>query len=181
MGVGIIPAGGGCKEMARRASEMPGPLFTRLSQLFEQIALAKVSTSAHQANQMSYLRVSDKIIANSNELLHIAKNEAFSLIEANYYPPPRRKNIPVVGRAGKANFLAQLINMREGNFISSHDHLCALTLANILCGDELDENEQVDDEWFLRLEREGFIKLLKTKLSQDRMEHMLKKGKPLRN
>ena len=71
--------------------------------------------------------------------------------------------------------------MREGNLISSHDHLCALTLANILCGDELDENEQVDDEWFLRLEREAFIKLLKTKLSQDRMEHMLKKGKPLRN
>ena len=181
MGVGIIPAGGGCKEMARRAAEVPGPLFTRLAQFFEQIALAKVSTSAQQASQMSYLRASDKIIANPNELLYIAKNEAFSLIEANYHPPPRRKNIPVVGRAGKANFLAQLINMREGNFISSHDHLCALTLANILCGDELDENEQVDDEWFLRLEREAFIKLLKTKLSQDRMEHMLKKGKPLRN
>lgn len=181
MGVGVIPAGGGCKEMARRATEMPGPLFNRLSQFFEQIALAKVSTSAQEATRMSYLRDGDKIIANPRELLHIAKSEAHSLIESDYHPPPRRKDISVVGRPGKANFLAQLINMREGGFISPHDYLCATSLANTLCGDELDENEQVDDEWLLRLEKEGFIHLLQTPLSQDRIEHMLKKGKPLRN
>ena len=183
MGVGVIPAGGGCKEMTRRAVEQSGkqPVFPRLAQFFEQIAFGRVSTSAYEARSMGYLKEGDKIIANPHELLYVARNEARALLEADYHPPPRRKDIPVCGRAGKANFLAHLINMREGSFISKHDYLCASLLADALCGGELDEREEVNDEWLLRLEREGFIKLLQTPLTQDRIEYMLKKGKPLRN
>lgn len=183
MGVGVIPAGGGSKEMAQRATELSQgtPFFSRLAQFFEQIALAKISSSAQEAAKMGYLRDRDKIIANPYELLYVAKAEAQALLESDYRPPPRRKDISVLGRPGIANFLAQLSNLREGSFISQHDYLCARVLAETMCGGELDENEKVSADWFLHLERRGFIRLLETPLTQKRIEYMLRKNKPLRN
>ena len=184
IGIGVLPAGGGSKEMARRAEEMSSPdipLFFHLKQAYENIALAKVSSSAAEARQMGYLRASDKIIANPEELLYVARKETLALIDETYQPPRRRFDIGIAGRPVAANFLAQLINMKEGEFISEHDYLCAAEIAKVLCGGELDAGQSASDEWFLQLEREGFLKLLKTNLTQERIEHTLKKGKPLRN
>ena len=183
MAIGVIPAGGGSKEMALRATQLSGgtPLFPRLAQFFEQIALAKVSSSAQEAVKMGYLRDGDKIIANPHELLFVAKAECTALLEADYHPPLREKDIAVGGRPSIANFLAHLTNLREGAFISKHDRLCAGVLAETLGGGQLDEGEKVAADWFLHLERKGFLRLLETSFTQDRIEHMLKRNKPLRN
>ena len=183
IGVGVLPAGGGSKEMTRRAEERAGttPLFPILAQYYEQIALAKVSSSAAEAQQMGYLRAADRIIANPQELLYVARSEALTLMRGNYRPPRRRKDIKILGRAGRANFLAQLTNLKAGQFISDHDYLCAAQIAEVLCGGDLDADQVVSDDWFLQLERDGFLRLLKTSASQQRIEHILKTGKPLRN
>ena len=183
IGVGVLPAGGGSKEMARRAEECAGetPLFPFLAKFYEQIALAKVAAGADDARRMGYLRAADKVIANPQELLYVARNSALELMRGNYRPPYRRNDIKITGRPGKGNFLAQLTNLRAGNFISEHDYFCAAEIANVLCGGETDADQTASDEWFLQLEREGFLRLLKTNLSQKRIEHILKTGKPLRN
>ncbi len=189
MGIGVLPAGAGSKEMARRADEWSQNLgeggdlahFIKLREFYSNIAMAKVSGSALEAREMGYLRAADKIIANPKELLYVAKKEALALMDESYQPPRRRSDIRVAGRPAIANFKAHLTNMQEGSFISAHDHLCAKELANVICGGDLDAGQVADDEWFLQLERDGFINLLHTKLTQDRIEHILKTGKPLRN
>ena len=181
--VGVLPAAGGSKEMARRAEELADdtPLFPVLAKFYKQIALAKISSSAAEARKMGYLRAPDKIIANPQELLYVARNEAYALMRGNYRPPRRRKDIKILGRAGKANFLAQLTNLQAGQFISDHDYLCAAQTAEVLCGGELDADQVVSDDWLLQLECAAFLRLLKTPASQQRIEHILKTGKPLRN
>lgn len=184
IGIGVLPAGGGSKEMARRAEEMSKPdlpLFFHLKKVYQNIALAKISKSAHEALQMGYLRPADKIIANPQELLYVARKEILGLIDESYRPPRLRNDIELAGRPVIANFLAQLINMKEGQFISEHDYLCAAEVAKVLCGGDIDAGQKATDEWFLQLERESFIKLLKTTKTQERIEYTLKKGKPLRN
>ena len=185
-GIGVLPAGAGTKEMARRADELSEGLddwaiFLFLKKFYTNMAMAKVSGSASEAKDMGYLRDADKIIANPRELLHVAKKECLGLLDESYAPPPRRQNIRIGGRPAIANFLAHLTNMLEGKFISPHDYLCAGELARVLCGGDLDSDQRVSDEWILDLELAGFIKLLGTKLTQDRLEHVLKTGKPLRN
>ncbi len=189
MGIGVLPAGAGTKEMARRADEWSQDLgegsdlahFMKLRQFYTNIAMAKVSGSASEAREMGYLRADDKIIANPKELLYVAKKECLNLVDESYSPPRRRADIRVGGRPAIANFKAHLENMREGDFISAHDHLCAKELAKVICGGDLDSGQVADDEWFLQLEKESFIDLLKTKLTQNRIEYILKTGKPLRN
>ncbi len=182
-GVGLVPAGGGCKEMLLRASADlvlgadPLPL---LGSYFEQIALAKVSASAQQARGLAYLRPVDVVIPHQDELLYVAKQQVRALAESNYLPPLEQK-IAVLGRSGWAMLKAKLVNLREGGFISAYDFVVADALAGVLCGGDLEAGSVVDEGWILRLEREAFMRLLANEQTQQRMLHTLKTGKPLRN
>ena len=182
IGVGLLPGGGGCTEMARRAALAAGedPLFPHIMRAFKDIALAYVSTSASEARAHGFLGPSDVIMANPDELAYIAKREALSLQE-QCYAPPAPADIRVVGRMGKANLLAELDNLLVGGFISEHDHLCASRIAHCLCGGDVAENTELPLSVMHNLEVEGFVALLQTEPSQARIEHMLRKGKPLRN
>ena len=182
VGVGLIPAGGGCKEFARRAmiEAKGGDLLPFLRPYFEAMAMAKVSRSAEEAQQLGHLRASDLIIFNPHELLYVAKAQARALAEAGYRPPQPRK-IRVAGRTGIAACQMALVNMRDGGFISPHDYRLGLSIAEALCGGDVDPNTLVDEAWLLGLERRNFVELAKTPLTQARIEQMLKTGKPLRN
>jgi 3-hydroxyacyl-CoA dehydrogenase len=180
MSVGLIPAGGGCKEMARRAAARKDS-FTALSQYFEQIGLAKVSKSARLAVDMGYLDQQDVIVAQRLELLYFAKMQAQIMIDGQYRPADLHQTFKVGGVTEKANILAQLTNMKVGGFISEHDELIAQKIADTLCGSELDANTVVDSQYLLDLEKAHFIELLKLQKTQDRIEHMLIKHKLLRN
>ena len=182
VGVGLIPAGGGCKEFALRAmlEAKGGDLLPFLRPYFEAMAMAKVSRSAEEARQLGYLRTADVIVFNPRELLYVAKTQARALAEAGYRPPQPRK-IRVAGRAGIAACQMMLVNMRDGGFISPHDYRLGLSIAHALCGGDVDANALVDEEWLLGLERKRFVELAQTPQTQARIEHMLKTGKPLRN
>ncbi len=180
IGVGLLPAGGGCKEMARRAAKHKD-MFAALAQYFEQIGLAKVSKSAEQALEMGYLDDNDLIIAQRLELLYFAKQKAQLLIDQNYRPEDQNQTFKVGGATAKANILAQLTNMKTGEFISEHDNLIAEKIADVICGGELESSTKVDSQYLLDLEKTHFVELLKEDKTQDRIEHMLIKHKPLRN
>jgi 3-hydroxyacyl-CoA dehydrogenase len=180
IGVGLLPAGGGCKEMARRAAKHDD-IFPTLAKYFEQIGLAKVSTSAIQAVEMGYLDEDDLIIPQRLELLYFAKKQAKLMIDQHYRAEDPNKSFRVGGATAKANILAQLLNMQTGNFISAHDHLITKKIADVLCGGELDANTEVNSQYLLDLEKKHFIELLKIDKTQNRIEHMLIKHKPLRN
>ncbi|MDG4555068.1 MAG: 3-hydroxyacyl-CoA dehydrogenase/enoyl-CoA hydratase family protein [Candidatus Competibacter sp.] len=182
VGVGLIPAGGGCKEFALRAmiEAKGGDLLSSLRPYFEAMAMAKVSRSAEEARQLGYLKASDTIVFNPHELLYVAKIQARALAEAGYRPPQPRP-IRVAGRTGIAACQMALVNMRDGGFISSHDYRLGLSIAHALCGGDVDANALVDEEWLLGLERKHFVDLARTPLTQARIEHTLKTGKPLRN
>ena len=182
VGVGLIPAGGGCKEFALRAMDEAkgGDLLPFLRPYFEAMAMAKVSRSAEEAKQLGHLKSSDVIVFNPNELLHVAKAQVRALAETGYRPPQPRK-IRVAGRTGVAACQMALVNMRDGGFISPHDYRLGLKIATALCGGDVDPNTLVDEAWLLGLERQGFVELAKTPLTQARIEQMLKTGKPLRN
>ena len=182
VGVGLIPAGGGCKEFALRAMNEAkgGDLLPFLRPYFEAMAMAKVSRSAEEAKQLGHLKPSDVVVFNANELLYVAKAQARALAETGYRPPQPRK-IRVAGRTGIAACQMALVNMRDGGFISAHDYQLGLNIAHALCGGDVDANTLVDEEWLLGLERGNFVELAKTPLTQARIEHTLKTGKPLRN
>ena len=182
VGVGLLPAGGGCKEFARRAAiEAKGSdPFPFIKQYFETIAMGTVAKSAEQAKQLGFLRPSDTIIFNPHELLHVAKAQALALAESAYRPPLPAP-ITVVGRTGVANLKAALVNMRDGGFISAHDFRIGSAIAEALCGGMVDAGSQVNEDWLLALERRPFVELAKTEATQARIEHMLKTGKSLRN
>jgi len=182
VGVGLIPAGGGCKEFALRAmtEAKGGDLLPFLRSYFEAMAMAKVSRSAEEAKQIGYLKPSDIIIFNPHELLYVAKAQARALAEAGYRPPQPRL-IRVAGRTGSAACQMALVNLRDGGFISPHDYNLGVKIAATLCGGEVDPDTRVEEDWLLGLERKAFVELAKTPLTQARIEHMLKTGKPLRN
>ncbi len=183
-GVGLLPAGGGLKELAVRASAAAGPggdVFAQLKPAFEAVAMAKVGTSAVEAKELGLLRAADIIAFNAFELLHIAKQQAVALAESGYRPPMPARRIQVAGDVGIATFRMMLANMLEGRFISPHDGEIATRIATVLCGGEVDRGSLVDEEWLLRLEREHFVALAQMPKTQERIAHMLKTGKPLRN
>jgi 3-hydroxyacyl-CoA dehydrogenase len=183
VGVGLLPAGGGCKEMAQRAAAEArgGDIFPILKRYFQIIAMGEVGKSAEMAREMGYLRPSDRIVLNRFELLHIAKEEARALNATAYRPPLHQRQIPVAGRTGIATFKASMINMLEGGFISEHDYNIGCRVAETLCGGDVETGSLVDEDWLLDLERKNFMELLATDKTQARIEHMLKNGKPLRN
>ena len=183
VGVGLLPAGGGCKEMAQRAAAEArgGDIFPVLRRYFQQIAMGEVAKSAEMARDMGYLRPSDRIVLNRFELLHVAKEEAKALNATAYRPPLHQRQIAVAGRTSIATFKASMVNMLEGKFISEHDYNIGCRVAETLCGGDVDTGSLVDEDWLLDLERRNFMELLATEKTQARIEHMLKNGKPLRN
>ena len=183
-GVGLLPAGGGLKEFAVRASDAAGPggdVFAHLKTAFESVAMGKVSTSAFEAKALKLARESDTVVFNAHELLHVAKAQALALAEGGYRPPLPARRIQVAGDVGIATFKMLLVNLLEGRFISPHDYEIATRIATVICGGEVDRGSLVDEEWLLRLEREHFVALAQMPKTQERIGHMLKTGKPLRN
>lgn len=183
-GVGLLPAGGGLKEFAVRASEAAGPggdVFAQLKTAFESVAMGKVSTSAFEARELKLARDSDSVVFNAFELLHVARQQARALAQSGYRPPLPARRIQVAGDVGIATFKMMLVNMLEGRFISPHDYEIATRIATVMCGGEVDRGALVDEEWLLKLEREHFVALAQMPKTQERIAHMLKTGKPLRN
>jgi 3-hydroxyacyl-CoA dehydrogenase len=189
VGVGLLPAGGGSKELAVRAAEemRRGANGSQIDQFpfirtyFQSIATASVGKSALEAKEMGYLRPADIVVLNPHELLHVAKAQARALAEAGYRPPLPARNIPVVGKTGIATLQMMLVNMRDGGFISPYDFEIGLRVARVLCGGEVDAGSLVDEEWLLALERSEFMELLRNEKTQARISHTLATGKPLRN
>lgn len=182
VGVGLIPAGGGTKELARRASVLASHcrLAEPMDQFFEQIAMAKVSNSALEAKQLNYLLPSDRIFANESELLFGAIKEAHYLSDMGYCPP-MPESFPVLGRPGIANMMTKLVNLREGEFITDYEYLIGQHIAEVICGGQVEAGTQVDEQWILALERKAILSLLRNEETQQRIHHTLKTGQPLRN
>ncbi|GGI76792.1 3-hydroxyacyl-CoA dehydrogenase/enoyl-CoA hydratase family protein [Legionella impletisoli] len=181
-GVGLIPAGGGCKEMALKAAEEArhGELMNYIKPYFEQIAMAIVSSSAADAKERHYLRAKDSWVMHHNEVLYAAL-EKIKQLQAENYVPPIPSRFQVAGRVGHAMLQVGLVNWKEGGFISDHDYFLANQLASVLCGGDVNAGELVDEQWILKLEREAFMTLAATKETQARINHLLETGKPLRN
>jgi 3-hydroxyacyl-CoA dehydrogenase len=186
-GVGLIPAGGGCKEFALRAaawaaqSPTPNEVFGFLQPAFMAIAMGKVSKSALEALEYGFARPSDTVLFNPHELLWVAIREARNLADAGHAPPLKARGIPVAGRTGIATCEMMLLNMKVGAMISDHDYKVARAAAVALCGGEIETGSLVDEDWLLAVERRLFVELLKTPETQARIKHMLETGKPLRN
>ena len=183
-GVGLLPAGGGLKEIAVRASAAAGPggdVFAALKPYFEAVAMGKVSASALEAKELKLARENDGVVFNQYELLHVAKAQVRALAESGYRPALPARQVQVAGDVGIATFKMMLQNMLEGRFISEHDYEVSSRIATVLCGGEVDRGSIVDEEWLLKLEREHFIALAQMPKTQARILHTLKTGKPLRN
>lgn len=186
LGVGLIPAGGGCKELVVQAARLAsnhavGNPFPFLQKFFMTVSTAKTSTSAIEAQELGFARDSDDIVFNAHELLFIAIRRARAMSEAGYCPPLRSRGIPVAGRPGISTLQMTLENMRVGGFISDHDYCVARSLAVALCGGEVDAGTLVDEDWLLAVERREFLKLLREEKTVQRILYMLETGKPLRN
>ncbi|HCN67133.1 MAG TPA: 3-hydroxyacyl-CoA dehydrogenase [Candidatus Accumulibacter sp.] len=185
-GVGLIPAGGGCKEFAIRAAQSAARTggndpFEFIQPVFMTIAMATVSRSGAQAKELGFALDADKLVFNAHELLYVALREARGLAEAGYYPRLSPRGVKVAGRTGIANCEMMLANMKEGGMISAHDYAVARAAATALCGGEVETGSLVDERWLLTVERKLFVELLKNPKTQQRIQHMLETGKPLRN
>ncbi len=185
VGVGVIPGGGGTKEMALRCSDMYQPGDSELNILqnaFMNIAQAKVSTSAQEAMDMNYLKAGrDQIVLNRSRLIAEAKQAAIELAENGYTMPTKRNDIKVQGKAGIALFKAGIKAMRLGNYISDHDALIADKLAYVISGGDLSYAQNVTEDYLLDLEREAFLSLCGERKTLERMQGLLSGGKPPRN
>ena len=185
VGVGLIPGGGGNKELYIKTLEnVPKNIDFDLTKVaisvFEKIAMAKVSTSAHEALENHFLNKQDGITVNQDHLLYEAKQSVIDLYDKGYQPPVRKK-VPVVGETGYAMMLLGAESMYRSGYISEHDMKIAKKLANVISGGKLPFGTEVDEQYLLDLEREAFLSLIAEPKTQARMQHMLLKGKPLRN
>ncbi|MDZ7807762.1 MAG: 3-hydroxyacyl-CoA dehydrogenase/enoyl-CoA hydratase family protein [Gracilimonas sp.] len=183
VGVGLIPAGGGTTELLRRAmNKLEGeadPLpFIR--EVFKTIGMAKVSESVHMAKELGYLRPSDTIVMNRDLLIKTAKEEALNLVKTGYHSPAETP-VKVLGKTALAAMKLMLHVMHEGKFITDYDQVVAERVAYVLSGGDLSEPQEVPESYLLKLEREAILECLQDDRTLARMEHMLKKGKPLRN
>jgi len=183
VGVGLLPAGGGCKEFALRAAQSApgGDPLPAVQKAFKNIAMGEVSKSAEGAKEMGFLREADVVVFHPQELLYVALQQARAMSASGYRPPLSPSTIAVAGNTGVATLKMMLINMKEGGFISEHDYEIGSRVAQCLCGGDVDPGSLVDEKWLLDLERRHFVELAKMDKTQARIEHMLKTGKPLRN
>jgi 3-hydroxyacyl-CoA dehydrogenase len=182
VGVGLIPAGGGLKEAAlRAAAEAKGnDILQFLKTGFTNAAMANVSKSALEAQQMGYLKADDVIVFNPYELLYVAKSQARAMFDAGYRAPLPQL-VPVTGRYGMATITAQMVNMRDGGFISAHDYKLGSMIAAVVSGGDIEPGSLVSEQWLLDLERRGFMELLNHPKTQERIMGMMQTGKPVRN
>jgi 3-hydroxyacyl-CoA dehydrogenase len=183
-GVGLIPGGGGTKEMTLRVSdrlEAGDVELNALQNSFMNIAQAKVSTSAYEAYDMHILRKEDLVTINTDRRIAEAKATALKMYEAGYTQPVQRKDIKVQGKAGIALFKAGIHGMRSGRFISDHDMKIADKIAYVMCGGDLSYPQLVSEQYLLDLEREAFLSLTGEKKTLERIQAILQGGKPLRN
>ncbi|MBT1690397.1 3-hydroxyacyl-CoA dehydrogenase/enoyl-CoA hydratase family protein [Dawidia soli] len=184
VGVGLIPGGGGTKELTKRVSDAleEGDVeLNALQNAFMNIATAKVALSAEEAREMGILRQKDRISVNKDRQLLDAKAAVIELADAGYTMPVPAKNIKVQGRTGMALFMAGIEGMRMGNYISDHDKKIAGWIANVMCGGDLSYPQEVSEQYLLDLEREAFVSLTGEKKTLERIQSILTGGKPLRN
>ncbi|MEM7484818.1 MAG: 3-hydroxyacyl-CoA dehydrogenase/enoyl-CoA hydratase family protein [Bacteroidota bacterium] len=184
-GVGVIPGGGGSKEMALRASDTFRKNDVELNVLqeyFLTIGMAKVSTSAYEAFDLGILQKGkDAIVVNKDRQIATAKAHAKLMAEAGYTQPPKRKDVKVLGKQALGMFLVGTDSMEAGHYISEHDKKIADKLAYVMAGGDLSEASYVSEQYLLDLEREAFLSLCSERKTLERIQHMLKTGKPLRN
>ena len=184
-GVGVIPGGGGSKEMALRASDTfkKGDVeLNTLQEYFLTIGMAKVATSAYEAFDMGVLQKGkDIVVVNKDRQIATAKAHAKLMAEAGYTQPAKRKDVKVLGKQALGMFLVGTDSMEASNFISEHDHKIANKLAYVMAGGDLSEPTLVSEQYLLDLEREAFLSLCTERKTLERIQHMLKTGKPLRN
>jgi len=185
MGVGLIPGGGGTKELVVRASDRnikEDVELNYLQHLFINIGTAKVGTSAHEAFELSILRKGiDSISMNPDRRIADAKRKVLAMHEEGYTQPAKRTNIKVQGRTGMGPLLAGVHGMRMGNYISDYDKFIAEKLAYVMCGGDLSQPTMVSEQYLLDLERETFLSLCGQKKTLERLQSILQTGKPLRN
>ena len=184
-GVGVIPGGGGSKEMTVRAAATyhDGDVeLNRLREHFLAIGMAKVSTSAHEAFDLNLLQKGkDIVVINPDRQLAIAKKHALLMAENGYTQPVKQSNIKVLGKQALGAFYVGTDQMFAGKYISEHDKKIANKLAYVMAGGDLSDANYVSEQYLLDLEREAFLSLTGERKTLERLEHMLKKGKPLRN
>ncbi len=186
VGVGLIPGGGGLTYIARRAAEMASAananadILKFLTEGFTAAAMAKVGTSAIENRKNGYMLWSDIVVPNKDELLYVASQQAKAMFESGYRAPAKAL-FPVAGRNGIATIKAQLVNMRDGGFISQHDFHIGALIADVVCGGDVDAGSLVTEEYLMSLERKHFCALLEHPKSQERAMGMLSTGKPVRN
>jgi 3-hydroxyacyl-CoA dehydrogenase len=186
LGVGLIPAGGGTMRMVTQAAERAVTESSQavqpfLTAAFETLAMAKVSNSADEAQALGFLPCGAVIVMNRDRCLTVAKAEVLRLDREGYLPPPQRNAILVLGRSARALFEQMAYTYQQGGFASAYDRYLAQRLAFVMTGGELTAPALVDETYLLKLEREAFIPLLSQTKTQERMAHMLKTKKPLRN
>ena len=192
VGVGLLPGGGGCKEMLLRAVDSaatirPGgrgesvELLEAMKKAFETIATAKVATSAHEARGLGFLHDSDGITMNRERVLADAKARALELVRAGYEPPQWRTDIPAPGENILAALKLGVHIMRQGEYISDHEVKIATKVAEVLCGGNVTSGTPVSEPYVLDLEREAFKSLCGERKTQERIQYTLKTGKTLRN
>jgi 3-hydroxyacyl-CoA dehydrogenase len=186
VGVGLIPAGGGTKEMVRRLVSPPlhtapdAPPLPFLQKAFEQIALARTATSALEAEEMGFLTENDRIVMNADHLISAAKREALDLADG-YTPPEHANNVYAAGRTARAALEMGIKTMQWGHYASEYDGVIAGHVARILTGGDLSLPQWVPEEYLLNLEKQAFMDLLKQEKTHERIEALLETGKPRRN
>src|SRR6201997_1350920 len=192
VGVGLLPGGGGCKEMLLRALDSATSirpdgrgesveLLEAMKRAFETIAMAKVGTSAHEARALGFLSESDNITMNRERVLSDAKAHALELARAGYEPPVMRTDIPAPGENILATLKLGVYMMRQGDYISDHEVKIGNKVAEVLCGGNITPGTPVSEQYILDLEREAFKSLCGEKKTQERIQFTLKTGKTLRN
>jgi 3-hydroxyacyl-CoA dehydrogenase len=196
VGVGLLPGGGGCKEMLLRAvdgaaasrGKVPGEalagsveMMEALKKSFETIATAKVATSAHEARGLGFVSDADRITMNRERVLSDAKARALELARAGYEPPVPRTDIPAPGESLLAALKMGVHLMRQGDYITDYEVKMGVKIAEVLCGGNVTPGTPVSEQYILDLEREGFKSLCGEKKTQERIQFTLKTGKTLRN
>ena len=186
VGVGLIPAGCGTKEMTMRAMDAAAKVpdadpLAFLKKTFELLGMGKVATSAQEAKAWGFLRESDSISMNGDRLIADAKQEVLNLNASGFVAPVPREDILVLGESAQAAMKLALHMMKRGEFISEHDELIGKKLANVMSGGSMNHSAYVSEQYLIDLEREAFVSLCGERKTQDRIAAMLKTGKPLRN
>ncbi|MGB5035475.1 MAG: 3-hydroxyacyl-CoA dehydrogenase, partial [Blastocatellia bacterium] len=184
-GVGLIPAGGGTKEVVLRAADASSAagseMFDAIRKGFEIVAMAKVATSAEEARSFGFLNPADSITMNRDRLIADAKQVALDLVAEGYQPYRQRMDVPALGEGALAALKLGVYQMQQGGYISEHDAKIAGKLARIMTGGDLSHRSVVTEQYLLDLEREAFLSLCGERKTLERIQHTLKTGKPLRN